>query len=737
MAITYSAQAGTTITTHVMNETLGSQTQQTGNNTVVVSDTLANAGNGQIGDGTNGLGDTYVGRRLIIDEGLSTEQVRECTGQAAGTGTTQILTVNRDWDTNPAATTDTIHVPYEPGDIEDGGAGGGINLNSKTGLFELSNELTIANTGGLELLPGQALESDDNGTTVNNYVQSGGRFYAGYDAGNEAYVNGAISTQYNNATGEPSWQIQSGGRVDVYDTLFWAQLVGQQFENANGSDGRYYRTKWLGLTDELHLFDSTVRDCSAVGKGATTDIIRVDAGTDIIGFVASNVDTLETASGDTTTETIELRGVIFAGVTDLITLVNNKTWNMINPVWSATTSSDFNDAAVTGSATINDRTSVDTVVQEADSTKLQDALVNIYENTQLADLVLELTTDVDGIAADSFIYQAHIWTTGTGATTTYGGHALQAGKWLYLPFVAAQSSTDKFDGTIVLSSDPNIVQTTQATAKSAGSTITWNEDTNPSSIIKYTGGTGTLSVGDTVTGGTSGADGVVTQIVDGDSVAGTVHLKTRDAVAFSGTESLSNGAGWSATYTASSQQDFSIWIDCQDLSLQTAYDYEAAIQNETTLTADGELIWEWCRSAQTQPIYATGSSFFTERSNGKGIFLVDAGAGSIDYMTDDAGGTYVPPASVTLTVTVVDDAGTPVVGARVRIETSSGGTLIAEGTTNASGVFTSAYTYTGNVGVLTKVRLKSYRFFRTSGTITASGLDVGATVQPNTIVDLP
>ena len=88
----------------------------------------------------------------------------------------------------------------------------------------------------------------------------------------------------------------------------------------------------------------------------------------------------------------------------------------------------------------------------------------------------------------------------------------------------------------------------------------------------------------------------------------------------------------------------------------------------------------------------------------------------------------------------VDDTQTPpvgVAGASVRIERISDGSLIAEGTTNGSGLFSASFDYTADVDVLTKARLKGFRFFRTSGTITSSGLSVGVRFEPNTIVDLP
>ena len=173
------------------------------------------------------------------------------------------------------------------------------------------------------------------------------------------------------------------------------------------------------------------------------------------------------------------------------------------------------------------------------------------------------------------------------------------------------------------------------------------------------------------------------------------------------------------------------------MSYQTIYDYLAAIQTETTLTADGEKIWEWCRSAQTQPLYATGSSFYTEQSNSKGIIIVDGGAGTIDHFTDDSGTQWVPPSTVTLTVTVSDEGQNPISGVRVRIEKSSDGSLISQGTTNASGIFTDSYTYTGDVNVTVKARLKGYKFYRTGTQILDSGLSAGVTLQYNKIVDMP
>lgn len=739
MAITYASGTGTIITSHLVSQTLGTQTGgnnqiQLGSTTAVPSGATGYGGN--VGNGANGLGDVYVGRRIVLRVGTGTEEIRRITA-ASGSNPT-LITVNRDWDTNPTSG-DAAFIPYEPGDIEDGGAGGGINYNTRTGLWELSNLLTINASSSLEVPVGQALELDDRGTNLSAIVN--GYVFFGFDGVGGAYVDGGISPCYNNVAGEPSWQIASGGRMDVYDTLFWAQLVTQQFENANGSDGRYYRCKFLNLTDELHLFGSIIRDCSVVGKGGTAEIIRVNAGTDCDGLVISSADTLETTSGDTTTETVTLHNVTFIGVTDLITLVNNKTWDMINPVWSATTNTDFNSAAVTGSAAINDQRSVDAIVQEADGTKLQNANVIVYENT-LDDLVVEENSDVNGVAASVFNYREMSWTSGVGSTTTRSGHALRIDKWLYTPFVQDLVSDVKVDGAFTIASDDSIVQTTQATAITDGSGIVWNEDTNPSELFDFTLGSGTALAGMILTFSPSGAVGTITEIASGDSTAGEIHLKTRNGTAIANGDTFSRTGGtagtFSGTYTNDSKQPFSIWLEANAKSYQVQHDYWAARTAENPLNSIGEIAHEWGRGQQGRVIYKIGGEFSTERSNGKGIYIVNGGAGTVSHFTDDAGNTWVPPATATLQVTAAY-LGSGVEGVKVRYEESDG-TLIANGTTNASGI----YSFGIATGLLpynnAKVIVRDKRFEDPPDTvlnITTAGFELVIGLQPDTDINLP
>jgi len=639
MAITYSAGTGTLVTTFAMNETLGAQTQQTGNSTVVVSDTLAVLNNGQIGTKYT----TYVNRLVVINLGTASEQRRMCTGQTAGTGTTVILTVHEDWTVNPAQN-DTIHVCYDVDDIETGSASGGIGLSAKTGLYELSNLLTVQTDGGLQNSFGQALELKDRGTSTAFIIQ--GRFYSGYEANGQP-VNGGIFTSYNNGAGEPSWQFQSGSEAYLYDSVFWSQLLSQDFECAAGSTARFYGSKFLSNTQEGRFYGSKIYNCGFSGRSGASEIIRIDTNTTIDGLILSKVNYLDTVA-DTTSESITIKGVVFSGITGLINMRDNKTWHVIDPVWSATTYTDFTWTGSTSNY-IYDERSVTTTTKSPDGTLLQNALVNVYEGST-NNLVTKLVTDANGYAGGVFVYKLHAT---NSSTTTYNNHAIRVDKWLYQPFITSQSSVENFDSDVTLIADSNIVQTTQATALSDGSGITWNEDTNPSEIFEFTSGSGTAAVGMIITF-TSGAIGTITQILDGDSTAGTIHLNTRNSTAITNGDTFSRTGGtagtFSGTYTNSTAQKFSIYVDGISNSYQIVYDYLAALTSETTLTATGELIHEWGQDEQGRALYLGNDGFYTERSNGKGVIVVNSGGAMVEYFTDDAGGTWTPPVSYTHTL---------------------------------------------------------------------------------------
>ena len=233
---------------------------------------------------------------------------------------------------------------------------------------------------------------------------------------------------------------------------------------------------------------------------------------------------------------------------------------------------------------------------------------------------------------------------------------------------------------------------------------------NSHSTISYTAGTGTLDVGNVVNGGTSGASGEVVEIVTGDSVAGTVLLKNRDAENFTGTEALTEtGAStdWSATLTVSTEQRYKWIIDCVTKNLNLVYDFISAKLAQPTPDADWQQIISWGEDEHAQPLNKSGSTYNTPRNIARteGVFLANFGAGTVDFFTADDGTTFVPPATVSLTIHVErKDNGTNISGASVIILKTSDNSIIAQGTTDVSGNFGTNYVYTGDVGVTIRCR---------------------------------
>lgn len=139
--------------------------------------------------------------------------------------------------------------------------------------------------------------------------------------------------------------------------------------------------------------------------------------------------------------------------------------------------------------------------------------------------------------------------------------------------------------------------------------------------------------------------------------------------------------------------------------------------------------------SETHKFYSANAAFF---NNTGGAVTLNLNGGTSPSVRNSAGSTTTVNNTVTLTVTVLDENGTAVEGARVRIERTSDGSQIAQGSTNVSGVFSdSNFNYVSDTDVLIKVRLKGFRNFRTTGTITSNGLTVGVRFVADPIVDLP
>lgn len=481
MALTYSPAGGVVVDSPIVYETLGSQSGAGSDEVIlataaVTPSTHANYG-GQIGDGSSGQGpgDTYVGRLLIVRPGTATEQLKLCIAET-DQGATILLQVHEDWDTVPASG-DYFAASYTMDDV-DNGLGSGVTYSAKTAAFIFSNKLDIGNGTDfamIQLSPAESMEINDSAgaTDPDLEVNNNGMFCAGYLFAGQA-VGGGYITSDQNSDGEYTWGAYSGCYMRLYDTDLKININDITLQWEAGADIQIQSMKNFQFTYDCDLQDGEYISMRWYGAGSANDFVRIAEETTIDTWILYQTGGFTTISADTSVESLTIRDVVFIDNVDNITINSNKSWFVINPTWGVLT---YNDALLNWLTTtdnyVYDQRSIDAIVQEADGTKLQNAVVVVFEGTILGDLVIEEVTDVNGEANSAFTYLLHET---NSLTTTYGQHALRVDKWLYFPFVATQESDEFFDGVVVLGEDDCIVQITQATALSEGSGITWNDE---------------------------------------------------------------------------------------------------------------------------------------------------------------------------------------------------------------------------------------------------------------------
>jgi len=173
--------------------------------------------------------------------------------------------------------------------------------------------------------------------------------------------------------------------------------------------------------------------------------------------------------------------------------------------------------------------------------------------------------------------------------------------------------------------------------------------------------------------------------------------------------------------------------------VQSGVGHAIEFTTTTARTLTGVKFTGFSGTAGSNLVSSSGSSaaaIFND--SGGALTLTITGGGDVPSIRNGVGATTTVISTVTLTVTVVDSGGNPISGARVRIENASTGALVTNGSTNASGVYSDGtYNYTADLSVRTKVRLKGFKNFRTLGTITSNGIDVGVTMRTDPDVDLP
>lgn len=177
-----------------------------------------------------------------------------------------------------------------------------------------------------------------------------------------------------------------------------------------------------------------------------------------------------------------------------------------------------------------------------------------------------------------------------------------------------------------------------------------------------------------------------------------------------------------------------------NISMSASTDYFIAVEESTSYSGDGANhvnVGTDTSSPTHSGNMATESGTWTASSGTDVIFFVSRGGYVIIQASNGANpGTYLntgsPPGGVriengvTVSVTVRDEGGTAVQNAGVYVQLAAGPfddtNQILRAFTNASGLATTSYNYTGDVSVVIRVRKKGFVPFDGSGTITANGL---------------
>lgn len=706
MAITSSAGDGIRITTAAKNGTLGSQAAAASNQ--IIFDTAITTNNGNLT-----AGPTFVGRKVIVRQGLGTEETRYITAIA---GDNVTATVNEAWVIQPA-TSDTYHVSYI---LPDPATLTGVTLNTKTGLYEFSRNLTVGNatpTGFayFSITGYFGMEMDDSGSADDFTVAGDGRVDIGYLQGGEPISGGVISNTKNTA-GEPYMNFVSGSDVRFYSPILWSQVTDTKITMVNGNSVDIRNATFIKNAYTATFRDATLSNITWQGTGNANDTINIDADTSIDTFLMANTVGW-TSDNDAATESLEVRNCTFVGNSPNVTVYQNKTWSFVNPKLWEGTSTQVSFISSTGT-NVFWKNSLGVTLTKADGSAIVDGYIYIYEGTTTQSLPTANRgiTDTNGEFSSDVVRALYTFPGSVFTTTSYGDYAIKAYKYTYRPFVSSITFPDEGLVTgITLPVDTAITETDHATALSSGSGIAvTNETTNIVRVFGYdnndAGANVKFSVGETMTGTSSGVSGTVYEI-SGDATSGTIIVHVTGAVNFTENEEVTGTSGGRATIDQASVNDTFAWlVDCNTSNMTVVYDYLAAEMADNPISSTFENVHIWGEDEQSQLLYLGANGYYSERNVNltEGVYHADRGSGSIAYFTADNGYQFVPPVSYTFSLTGLQS------NSEVRIYNTTNGLELA-GSDSTGTTFNYSYVYSTNISIYVVIFHLSYKDIRLTG----------------------
>jgi len=723
--------------------TLGSQACNCGNDEITFPNTFSTCCNGNTGGACEPT-PNFGGRLVLIRQGSCTEESRYVGANVTGNR----FKVHEDWCTQPAAC-DTVDVSYIIGDMMCDGAS---RLDSGSpNNYRICNQHVIGNAMVFSFyadLDGAFKEYIKQCGTARGSASMLVCDCARYDVGYIAAGKPTSGIEHKfltcNSGGATALTVDCCAEANLNATYLQAN---RPMTIEDDGTGLWCTAIISNLGDTMSLPNATTTYKNTIfeGSGGACDTIDIGACVVLCNTTLSNTAGFLSTNG--APETICVNDVIFLpNNSQLLEVRGNKTWNINDPAWNPDTSNQCDINFISACSNIvNENFTANSFVTDETGSAVACAkhwVVRTSNDLSAPSTNRQLTNACGNVSSRVLKRTFNCGASCTLTIVTHSDFAIKIFNYNDQPFVSSQAMTQKTALTPVMIPDANICQTVQATAITAGSGILVTQDAStPFAIVSYTAGDGDpLDCGDTITGTCSCTTGIVREVVTGTECGtGSVFVENVSGT-FTNAEAItSNGCpAWAGTsdQTANPQQCFTWGINGNNLTLQINYDYLAA----RMATVPACIV---CTPACGLPFLSTiiwgedengyivqaqgGCSYKTERTvrSTEGVMMWNYGAGSISKFTDDAGGTFIPPATVTLTVTVLEKEDlTAIAGARVHIARQSDNTEIMNATTNGSGVASTSFNYTADVDIFVRVREETEIYDKLAGTITSTGFNL-------------
>jgi len=701
------------VTTPAKNGTLGSQAGANADQ-IIFDTTLIAVNNGNLSTGEAGH-DVFVGRTVILRRGLPDEETALITKVEVDD---LKCTVHKDWVVAPVSG-DTYDVAYFLFDAF-GPVSPGAHFFNANQILQISDDTAFAY---FCIVEGYGMQSNaqDLTTTGDIQVRNQGRFGIGVRASGKSISGGQLNLQ----TGESSQldgflglDVQSGGEIQ-FNNLFIQASRDVMIQLDPGAKGAF-RSVGIFSAWNMDLSGSaglTLDGFTVEGRRNANDTILMDSLPTYKDMAMISCEAMINAAAGV--ETITIRGFLSIGNVKEIVVSADKTWIIVDPnPWNPTSARlDFGTG---NTGEVLEKFSLDITVKDPAGVAIQNVRTYIDDETNnLLPTENKVGTDANGLASSDIKKRRFTFpVSGSFTTETFGAFKLRVMEYTKTPFetdLGVVTAAQVLGVTLI--NDAGITLSEAAADTVAGVVVT--KPTNPDSVFDYDGGTTAFTVGQVVTGGTSGATGTLSEDT-GDAVTGKLILTGRNAISFSDNEAITDPLGGAAVaHLVSPEQRFTWEVELASNSLSDTFhnlDSRAAKDSPTAIFLTMLL-------TRMRLIDLVGTDYSTATIEGEGVLLINRGAGKVTGMGDNSGGTFTPPTTVTLKVTATNQINKVQEGLNVRFQKTDK-SLIATGTTDVNGVFTASFVHTGDVLSDIIVRGAAFEDKTAQKLITVNGFDI-------------